>query len=172
MLQLGSAIYPYLTGLVCGLEYTCTYNLSDASEVTRKDIWASQQMRKITVAHASGMQGTFSPPPRVSDHGTCVTHVPWCMPESLYGTFLCSRWRGKRSRHYRRMRNPQFYISGKRPMDHTNLVGAGDKGTVKLSTIWMCALIFVGHTLYVYKVMRHICVIFLIPAHFWSSEWV
>ena len=36
------------------------------------------------------MSGTFSPPPRKplnSDpgmhHGTCVTHVPWCMPESL-----------------------------------------------------------------------------------------
>ena len=30
------------------------------------------------------------------------------------------RWRGKRSRHSRRMRNPQFYISGKRTMatDH------------------------------------------------------
>ena len=26
------------------------------------------------------------------------------------------RWRGKRSRHSRRMRNPQFYASGKRPM--------------------------------------------------------
>ena len=30
------------------------------------------------------MPGTFSPPPRVTDpdmhHGTCVTHVPWCMP--------------------------------------------------------------------------------------------
>ena len=26
------------------------------------------------------------------------------------------RWRGKRSRHSRRMRNPQFYVSGKRPM--------------------------------------------------------
>ena len=27
------------------------------------------------------------------------------------------RWRGKRSRHSRRMRNPQFYVSGKRPME-------------------------------------------------------
>ena len=27
------------------------------------------------------------------------------------------RWRGKRSRHFRRMRNPQFYVSGKRPID-------------------------------------------------------
>ena len=27
-----------------------------------------------------------------------------------------ARWRGKRSRHSRRMRNPQFCVSGKRPM--------------------------------------------------------
>ena len=34
----------------------------------------------VWVAHAPGMPGTLSPPPRVSDpdmyHGTCVTHVP------------------------------------------------------------------------------------------------
>ena len=45
-------------------------------------------------------------------HGTCVTHVPWCMSGSL----TCGG-RGKRSRHSRRMRNPQFYVSGKRPME-------------------------------------------------------
>ena len=65
---------------------------------------------KLRVAHAPGMPGTFSPPPRVSDpdmyHGTCVTHVPRCMPESLTRGFLWNRWRGKRSRHSRRMRNP------------------------------------------------------------------
>ena len=70
---------------------------------------------KLRVAHAPGMPGTFSPPPRISDpdmhHGTCVTHVPWCMPGSLTSNFLWSRRRGKR------MRNPQFYVSGKRPMD-------------------------------------------------------
>ena len=53
--------------------------------------------------------------PLVSDpgmhHGTCVTHVPWCMSGSLN----CDGG-GKRSRHSRRMRNPQFYVSGKRPM--------------------------------------------------------
>ena len=27
------------------------------------------------------------------------------------------RWRGKRSRHFRCMPNPQFYVSGKRPMN-------------------------------------------------------
>ena len=72
---------------------------------------------KLRVAHAPGMPRTFFPPLRVSDpdmhHGTCVTHVPWCMPGSLTDGFLWSRWRGKRSQ---RMRNPQFYVSGKRPM--------------------------------------------------------
>ena len=54
------------------------------------------------------MPGMFSPPPGVSDpdmqHGTLSNGFPW------------SRWRGKRSRHSRRMRNPQFYVSDKRPM--------------------------------------------------------
>ena len=75
---------------------------------------------KLQVARAPGMPGTFSPAPRISDpdmhHGSCVTHVPWCMPGSLTGGFLWSRWRGKRFRHSRRMRNLQFYVSGKRPM--------------------------------------------------------
>ena len=75
---------------------------------------------KLRVTHAPGMPGTFSPPPRVSDpdmhHGTCVMHVPWCMPWLLNSGFLGSRWRGKRSRHSWRMRNPQFFVSGKRPI--------------------------------------------------------
>ena len=78
---------------------------------------------KLRVAHVLGMPGTFSPPPRVSDpdmhRGTCVTHVPWCMPGSLTSGFLWSQWRGKRSRHSRRMRNPQFCVSGKRPIADT-----------------------------------------------------
>ena len=75
---------------------------------------------KLQVAHAPGTPGTFSTPPRISDpdmhHCTCVTHVPWCMLGSLTGALLGSRWRGKRSGHSSRMRNPQFYVSGKRPM--------------------------------------------------------
>ena len=75
---------------------------------------------KLRVAHAPGMPGTFSSPPWVSDpgmrHGTCVTHVPWCMPGSLTIDFFLIRWRGKRSRHSRRMRNAQIYVSGKRSM--------------------------------------------------------
>ena len=40
-------------------------------------------------------------------HGTCTTHVPWGMPGSLPIGFRW--WQEKRSRHSRRMRNPQFY---------------------------------------------------------------
>ena len=76
---------------------------------------------KMLVAHATEMQGMFSPQPQFSDpdthHGTCVTHVPWCMPGSLTSGFLWSRRRGKRFRHSRRMRKPHFYVSGKRPLD-------------------------------------------------------
>ena len=76
---------------------------------------------RMRVAHAPGMSGTFSPPPLISDpdmhHGTCVTHVPWCMAGSLISGFLWSWWQGKRSRHSRRMRNSQIYVSGKRPME-------------------------------------------------------
>ena len=63
--------------------------------------WASYQIRKIAVCACAGNAGNvfrtfFAPPPRVSDpdmhHGTCVTNVPWCMPGSLTGGFLWSRW--------------------------------------------------------------------------------
>ena len=73
---------------------------------------------KLRIAHAPEMPGTFFPPPRVSDpdmhHGTCVTHVPWCMPELLTSGFFQSQWRGKRSLNSGRMRNPKFYVSGKK----------------------------------------------------------
>ena len=72
---------------------------------------------KLRAAHAPGMLGTFSPPLRVSDpdmhHGTCVMYVPWFISGSLTSGFRWSRWRGERSRHSWRMRNPQFYVSGK-----------------------------------------------------------
>ena len=93
---------------------------------------------KSRVVHASGMPETFSPPLRVSDpdmhHGTCVTHVPWCMPGSLASGFLWSRWQGKRSRYFRRMRNPQFNVSGKRPM--WSLKGLPSLAALQLQAQW------------------------------------
>ena len=75
----------------------------------------------MRVVNAPGILGTFSGPPRVSDpdrhHGTCDTHVPWCMPVSLISSFYISQWREKRpSIPGARMCNPQFYVSDNRPM--------------------------------------------------------
>ena len=88
-------------------------------------IWASCQIRKLAGCACARNAGTFFPPPWVRNpdmhHGTCVTHVPWCMPGPLTSGFLWSWWRGKCSKHSRRMRNPQFYVSGKRPMEDESI---------------------------------------------------
>ena len=82
--------------------------------------WASYKIDKIVGCACAGNAGNVFPPPRVGDpsmhHGTYVKHAPWCMPGRLTSGLFCSRWRGKRSRHSRRMRNPQFYVPGKRPI--------------------------------------------------------
>ena len=97
------------------------HNVLLAIRITPEHIsWASSRYVKLRVAHAPGMPGTFSPPPRISDldmhHGTCDTHELWCIPGSLTSGFPWSGWLGKHSQHSRRMRNPQFYVSGKRSM--------------------------------------------------------
>ena len=78
---------------------------------------------KLRIVHALGMPGMISPPPTSKEtaskrsryasrhvhNARAVMHVGIANP----------RWRGKRSRHSRRMRNPQFYVFGKRPMHGT-----------------------------------------------------
>ena len=85
--------------------------------------WASCQIGKIVGCACAGNARDVFPANAVSRfrHASRhVTHVPWCMPGSLTSGFLWSWWRRKRSRHSRRMRNPQFYVSGKRPVvEHT-----------------------------------------------------
>ena len=83
---------------------------------------------KFRVAHAPGVPGTFSTPPRVSDPD--MHHGTWCMQGSLTSGFLWSRWRVTHSRHSRRMRNPQFYVSGKRPIAVTLEIGCAGSWTV------------------------------------------
>ena len=99
--------------------------------------WASYQIRKIADCACAG-NGAFSPPSLVIDpdmhHGTCLTHVPCCMSGPLTSCFLWNRWRGKRSQHSRRMRNPQFCVSGKRPMDDGVFLS---RLTPKLSLHWL-----------------------------------
>ena len=87
-----------------------------------------------------GMPGTFSLPPEASDpymhHGTCVTHVPWCMPGSLTSGSFGVDGKGK---HSWRMRNPQCYVSGKRPISFficSDLNVGYDIPTASLCTIF------------------------------------
>ena len=82
--------------------------------------WASYRRSKLRVAHTLAMPVTFSPSltsnetaskrsrhaPRHVRHARAVMHVGIANP----------RWPGKRSRHSRRMRNPQFCVSCKRPI--------------------------------------------------------
>ena len=66
----------------------------------------------LLVAHAPGMPGKFH------RHRWLAIHT--CIMGSLTSGFLWSRWRGKRSRYSRHMRNPLFYVSGKRPIPWSN----------------------------------------------------
>ena len=95
--------------------------------------------KKLRVAHASGMPGTFSPPMRLSDPNmhpsTCVTHVPGCMLGSLASGFIWSRWRGKHSQRSWRMRNPQFCVSGKRPMQLLVIITTSVRNFVACSAV-------------------------------------
>ena len=82
--------------------------------------WASYQIRKIAGCACTGNAGNILPrhrfqkKPLVSDpgmhHGTCVTHVPWCMSGSL----TCGD--GETFPAFPAHAHPQFCVSGKRPM--------------------------------------------------------
>ena len=89
----------------CNIPY-----LSPHGPLTRYTIlWVSQPL---------GMPGTFSPPP--TSKGTASSrhasrHVCHARAVMHVGIANPRLW-GKRSRHSRRMRNPQFYVTGKRPI--------------------------------------------------------
>ena len=75
---------------------------------------------KLRVEQAPGMPGTFSPPPTSKETaGYRYRHASRHVRDAravMHVGIANPRWRGKRSRHSRRMRNTQFYVSGKRPM--------------------------------------------------------
>ena len=88
--------------------------------------WASYQIRNIAGCACAGNAGNVFPchrlqrKPLVSGpgmhHGTCVTHVPWCMSGSL-----ASGGGEKRSRHSRRMRTRNFPYLVRGPLTRLNL---------------------------------------------------
>ena len=107
--------------------------------------WASCQIRKIAGAHALGMPGTFSPTPEASDpdmhHGTCVTHVPWCMPGSLTNPLYSATRKnvpGIPGACATRRGNVTYLVRGPWPFVrgvHRGLVDSPNKGPVMEKTI-------------------------------------
>ena len=96
-----------------------------------RSIWPQGPLaryEKMWVVHAPVMPGTFSRPPSVAGKTfpAFPTHRRRWRTTGLRcctvgrrehtGRETVYRWREKRSRHSRRMRNLQFYESGKRPM--------------------------------------------------------
>ena len=77
--------------------------------------WRSYLIRNIAGCACTRMPGTFFPPPRFSDpgmhHGTCITHVPWCMPGLLTRGFLWSR-AGKTFPAFPAHAQPAFLVRG------------------------------------------------------------
>ena len=84
-------------------------------------IWTSYQIHKIAGCACAGNAGNVFPRRRFQrkllvidpgmHHGTCVTHVPWCMSGSL----TCSD--GKTFPAFPAHAHPQFCVSGKRPIE-------------------------------------------------------
>ena len=82
---------------------------------------------KLLVAHEPEMPGTFPPSPtskettsKRSRHASRhARHAHAAMHVGIVNT----QCRGKYSRQSRRMRNPEFYVSGKRPMGQRGYLG-------------------------------------------------
>ena len=77
--------------------------------------WASYPIRKIGGCACSGnvFPTTYFKGNRKLAIPACITARAWCTYRNDAGISNPRRW-GKRSRHSRRMRNPQFYVFGKR----------------------------------------------------------
>ena len=101
----------FIFNVICHLNW----NLEDDGETeyltyVKPQAWASYQIREIVAALAPGMAEHFHRH-RGLAIPTGITARALCLSGSLTSGFFWSRWRGKHSRHSRRMRNPQFYVT-------------------------------------------------------------
>ena len=102
--------------------FTNNHHSDKATMAGHNLIWHRPLTRyvKLCVAHAPGMPGTFSPPPTSKETASLRSqHASWHVRHAravMHVGISNPRWRGKRSRHSRRMRNPRFCVSGKTPM--------------------------------------------------------
>ena len=102
--------------------------------------WASYQIRKIAGCACAGNTGNVFPATDIS--GNYRLAIPACITARasralMHFGIAHLRWRGKRFRHSQRMRNPQFYISAKRPMSkHRRLDGIDRESRRYVGTVW------------------------------------
>ena len=74
---------------------------------------------KLQLAHAPGIPGMFYPPTSKETASYRSRHALRHMRDAravMHVSIPNRRWLGKRSRHSRRIHNPKFYASGKRPI--------------------------------------------------------
>ena len=90
------------------LDNRCTRTVGNHREICKT--WASFQIRKIARRACAGIFGNVFPATlsKWSRHARAMMHVGIANP----------RWWGKRSWYSRCMRNAQFCVSGKRPVEH------------------------------------------------------
>ena len=113
--------------------------ISELAMCSEMSPWASCQIWKIAGCACAGNAGNVFPPPTSKEtttkrsrhasrhvrHARAVMHVGIAKP----------RWRGKRSWHSRCIRNPQFYVSGKRPIAIDELTLSTTSQNLTLFTI-------------------------------------
>ena len=86
------------------------------------------------------MPGMFSPQPTSKETASSRSqHAPRHVRHAravMHVGIVNPRWRGKFSRHFRRMRNPQIYVSGKRSIRWTIGNITGGSGGISVSISW------------------------------------
>ena len=96
----------------------CSYgSIANKSPFDELTAWRRNGGKSLT----EPMPGTFFLPPLTSKETANLRsrHAAWHVGDAralMHVGIDKPRWRGKRSRYSRRMRNQQFYASGKRPM--------------------------------------------------------
>ena len=86
--------------------------------------WASYQIRKISSYACAGNAGKVFL--ATNFKGNHYLAIPTCIKAraAMHVGIAKPRWRGKRSRHSRRMRNSQYCVSVKRPMGKNKQIHA------------------------------------------------
>ena len=84
------------------------------------------------------------------------------MPGSLTSGFLWIRWRRKRSRHSRCMRNPQFFVSGKRAM----ALSRTSSTALMKGTVWCLSRLH-----WVWQGLFYFSISTTGPFRMWCSQW-